>query len=237
MRSVVALRVRQRLLERGCQRAAHLVLRLGHHARGHRHLQHLGHHHAGLAHALLEFAPQQARHRLHRRAVVPGRHPCRQFAPRHQPARRAPDVEALMIRDDRADLRQLVDPMVDHRPGQLTRGEVRATVPACRRAVLLHVVHVDRVRGEPRRVTRLPAALAPLAALGLDRSRAGLIRRGRLGRVLGVLPQPRLQLDDVRQRARQLLLQRCDQRDEFVVCGRCRDLAIQIRLPRMSRGS
>jgi len=91
--------------------------------------------------------------------------PRRQLRARHQAALRALDVEALMVRCDRPDLRQLVDVVIDHRLGQLALGEVRAAVLARRPPGLLSRGPHGPGRSEPSRVTRCPPRLRRLPRL------------------------------------------------------------------------
>ena len=241
VRAVVRLRVAEGFLERRRQRAAHLLLRLGHHPRGHRHVQHLRHDGAGLPHALLELAAQQPRHGLHRGGVGAGGDPWRQRRGRHFAAVGAAHVKALMIRHERLDIGQLVDVVVDAGAGQLSLRKVGLAVLAFRAPVLKHPVHVLGHRGEVRLVTRLTAALAPLGPFALRSHWPCRVRGWRLGRVLRVLRKPRAKLDDLSTRRsqlglsqRQLLLDRRDQREQFLVCRWRRDLPIEILSPPVS---
>ena len=84
-------------------------------------------------------------------------------------------------------------------------------------------------------VPRPPTTLAPRAPLLLRWTRSGHVGRRRLGRVLGVDAQPGSQLDVLSSYCRQLgtgrrqlLAERGDERDEFVICGLRFDLAIEI---------
>jgi len=107
------------------------------------------------------------------------------------------------------------------------------------------VVDVLGFLREPSRVTGLAAALAalaPLALLALWRLLARCVRRGWLGRVLRVLAELSLQLDDLGTRRRQLLARRRQflqrrrkQGYEFPVFRPLLDLTIKIFSRQKSR--
>jgi hypothetical protein len=148
-----------------------------------------------------------------------------------------------MIRHERLDIGQLVDVMVDAGARQLALRQVGVAVLALRGPVLTHMVHVLGHRREVRLVAWLAPTLAPLAPFALRSHHPPRVRGWRLGRVLRVLGQPRAKLDDLSTRRsqldpghRQLLLERRDQREQFLVCRWRRDLPIEILSPPVSRG-
>ena len=192
-------------------------------------MQDLCHDHAGLPHALLQLSAQQSRHCLNRRVVCALGDALRQRPHRYQTAVRTPHAEALMVMDDRLNLGQFVDIVVDHRPRQFSFGQVCATVFASFRPIRMPVVHMVRNRRERSRVPRLaPPFLFSPSFLASARTGSGWVCRGRLGRVLRILAQSSLQLGDVGVSRCQFRTKLGDKGDEFVVCRRSRDLPIRI---------
>ena len=137
---------------------------------------------------------------------------------------------------------ELINVMAD-RPGGLRGGQVCLAVVTVSRTDQVELIYMLGHDGLMRGMTGLATALATLTALGLGRTSAGQVRRRRLGGILRIFGQLRLELDDLGAgrcqlgaRDRKLALQCGHQSKQLLICRLCRDLMSKVPPQRMSSG-